>query len=60
MKRDAHYVKMLEKKLAEIEKENQFLRLQKEAYQTVIQIAEAQFNSPIVKKPGRTGGPATP
>ncbi|SFE88158.1 hypothetical protein [Spirosoma endophyticum] len=40
MKRDADYVKMLEKKLAEMEKENQFLRLQTEAYQTVIQIAE--------------------
>jgi len=58
MKREADYVKMLEKKLAEIEKENQFLRLQTEAYQTVIQIAEEQFHSPIVKKLGRTGGPA--
>jgi hypothetical protein len=52
MKRDADYVKMLEKKLAEIEKENQFLRLQTEAYQTVIQIAEEQFNIPIIKKLG--------
>ena len=52
MKRDADYVKMLERKLAEMEKENQFLRLQAEAYQTVIQIAEEQFNIPIVKKPG--------
>lgn len=52
MKRDADYVKMLEKKLAEMEKENQFLRLQTEAYQTVIQIAEEQFHIPIVKKPG--------
>ena len=52
MKRDADYVKMLERKLAETEKENQFLRLQAEAYQTVIQIAEEQFNIPIVKKPG--------
>ena len=58
MKRDADYVKMLEKKLAEMEKENQFLRLQTEAYQTVIQIAEEQFHIPIVKKPSRTGGPA--
>ncbi|GAB3744069.1 hypothetical protein [Spirosoma lituiforme] len=52
MKRDADYVKMLERKLADMEKENQFLRLQAEAYQTVIQIAEEQFNIPIVKKPG--------
>ncbi|QHV99997.1 hypothetical protein [Spirosoma endbachense] len=50
MKRDADYVKMLEKKLAETE--NQFLRLQAEAYQTVIQIAEEQFHIPIIKKPG--------
>lgn len=52
MKRDADYVKMLERKLTDMEKENQFLRLQAEAYQTVIQIAEEQFNIPIVKKPG--------
>lgn len=52
MKRDADYVKMLERKLADMEKENQFLRLQAEAYQTVIQIAEEQFHIPIVKKPG--------
>lgn len=52
MKRDADYVKMLERKLADMEKENQFLRLQAEAYQTVIQIAEEQFNIPIIKKPG--------
>lgn len=52
MKRDADYVKLLEKKLVEIEKENQFLRLQAEAYQTVIQIAEEKFTIPIVKKPG--------
>ena len=60
MKRDADYVKMLERKLADMEKENQFLRLQTEAYQTVIQIAEEQeqLNIPIIKKPGRTGGPA--
>jgi hypothetical protein len=31
MKRDADYVKILERKLAETEKENQFLRLQAEA-----------------------------
>lgn len=58
MKRDADYVKTLERKLADTEKENQFLRLQAEAYQTVIQIAEEQFHIPIIKKPGRTGGPA--
>lgn len=52
MKRDADYVKTLERKLADMEKENQFLRLQAEAYQTVIQIAEEQFNIPIIKKPG--------
>ena len=40
MKRDADYVKLLERKLADMEKENQFLRLQAKAYQTVIQIAE--------------------
>ena len=55
MKPDADYVKRLERKLAEMEKENQFLRLQTEAYQTVIQIAKEQFNIPIIKKPGRTG-----
>ncbi len=58
MKRDADYVKTLERRMADMEKENQFLRLQAEAYQTVIQIAEEQFNIPIVKKLGRTGGPA--
>ncbi|GAB3052394.1 hypothetical protein [Spirosoma pulveris] len=52
MKRDADYVKTLERKLADMEKENQFLRLQAEAYQTVIQIAEEQFHIPIIKKPG--------
>lgn len=52
MKRDADYVKTLERKLADMEKENQFLRLQAEAYQTVIQIAEEQFNIPITKKLG--------
>ena len=52
MKRDADYVKTLERKLVDMEKENQFLRLQAEAYQTVSQIAEEQFNIPIVKKPG--------
>jgi hypothetical protein len=36
MKRGANYVKILERKLAEMEKENQFLRLQTEAYQTVV------------------------
>ena len=61
MKRDADYVKMLERKLAETEKENQFLRLQAEAYQTVIQIAEEQFNIPIIKKPaGPSGGARRP
>ncbi|WP_420149513.1 hypothetical protein [Spirosoma sp.] len=52
MKREADYVEMLERKLADMEKENQYLRLQAEAYQTVIQIAEEQFHIPIVKKPG--------
>jgi hypothetical protein len=52
MTRYADYVKTLERKLAEMEKENQFLRLQAEAYQTVIQIAEEQFHIPITKKPG--------
>lgn len=52
MKRDADYVKVLEKKLVEMEKENQFLRLQTDGYQTVIQIAEEQFHIPIIKKPG--------
>jgi hypothetical protein len=52
MKRDADYVKTLERRMADMEKENQFLRLQAEAYQTVIQIAEEQFNIPIVKKLG--------
>lgn len=52
MKPDADYVKTREGKLAEMEKENQFLRLQAEAYQTVIQIAQEPFNIPILKKPG--------
>ncbi|WP_460912156.1 hypothetical protein [Spirosoma areae] len=52
MKQDSAHVKLLERKLAEMEKENQFLRLQAEAYQTVIQIAEEQFKIPITKKPG--------
>lgn len=58
MKQDPAYVKLLERKLTDMEKENQFLRLQAEAYQTVIQIAEEQFKIPITKKLGRTGGPA--
>lgn len=52
MKQDPTYVKLLERRMAEMGKENQFLRLQAEAYQTVIQIAEEQFKIPITKKLG--------
>ena len=51
MKRDADYVKTLERKLAGTEKENQFLRLQAEAYQTVIQIAEEHGAARAVSYP---------
>lgn len=51
-KTDASYLKALEKRLLEAEKENKFLRLKAEAYEIVIQIAEEEFKIPILKKSG--------
>ena len=51
-KTDASYLKALEQRLLETEKENRFLRLKAEAFETAIQIAEEQFNIPILKKSG--------
>ena len=46
------YVKALERRLAATEDENKLLKLKAEAYQTAIQIAEEQFQIPILKKSG--------
>jgi len=46
------YVKALERRLAATEEENKLLKLKAEAYQTAIQIAEQQFQIPILKKSG--------
>lgn len=46
------YVKALERRLAATEEENKLLKLKAEAYQTAIQIAEKQFQIPILKKSG--------
>ncbi len=46
------YVKALERRLAATEEENKLLKLKTEAYQTAIQIAEEQFQIPILKKSG--------
>jgi len=46
------YQKALEKRLAATEAENKVLKLKAEAYQTAIQIAEEQFQIPILKKSG--------
>ena len=51
-KTDASYLKALEKRLLEAEKENDFLRLKAEAFEIAIQIAEEEFNIPILKKSG--------
>ncbi len=51
------YVKALERRLAATEEENKLLKLKAEAYQTAIQIAEVQFQIPILKKSGRSGAP---
>ena len=51
-KTDASYLKALEKRLLEAEKENQFLRLKAEAFEIAIQIAEEEFKIPILKKSG--------
>ena len=51
------YVKALERRLAATEEENKLLKLKAEAFQTAIQIAEKQFQIPILKKSGRIGGP---
>ncbi len=46
------YVDALERRLAATEGENKRLKLQTEAYQTAIKIAEQQFQIPILKKSG--------
>lgn len=46
------YVKALERRLAATEEENKLLKLKAEAFETAIQIAEKQFQIPILKKPG--------
>lgn len=46
------YVKALEERLAATEQENKLLKIKAEAYQTAIQIAEEQFQIPILKKSG--------
>ena len=46
------YVEALERRLAATEEENKFLKLKAEAYQTAIQLAEKQFQIPILKKSG--------
>lgn len=46
------YVQVLERRLADTEEENKLLKLKAEAYQTAIQIAEQQFQIPILKKSG--------
>ena len=51
------YVEALERRLAATEDENKLLKLKAEAYQTAIQIAEQQFQIPILKKSGRSGAP---
>lgn len=51
------YVKALDQRLAATEEENKLLRLKAEAFQTAIQIAEEQFQIPILKKSGRIGVP---
>ena len=48
----AAYVKVLERRLAATEDDNKLLKLKAEAYQTAIQIAEEQFQIPILKKSG--------
>ncbi len=52
MKNTVTYLKELERRLQQAEQENKLLRLKAEAYETVIQIAEEQFNIPILKKSG--------
>ena len=51
-KTDASYLKALEKRLLESEKENKFLRLKAEAFEIAIQIAEEELKIPILKKSG--------
>ena len=51
-KTDASYLKALEKRLLEAEKENSFLRLKAEAFEIAIQIAEEEFKILILKKSG--------
>ena len=46
------YVKALERRLAATEDENKLLKLKAEAFETAIQIAEKQFQIPILKKSG--------
>ena len=51
-KTDASYLKALEKRLLEAEKENSYLKLKAEAFEIAIQIAEEEFKIPILKKSG--------
>ena len=51
-KTDSSYLKALEKRLLEAEKENKFLRLKAEAFEIAIQIAEEELKIPILKKSG--------
>ncbi len=51
-KTDMEYLRALERRLQDTEKENKMLRLKAEAYEIVIEIAEEQYNIPIRKKPG--------
>ncbi|HLK96257.1 MAG TPA: hypothetical protein VK364_00675 [Hymenobacter sp.] len=48
----AAYVKALERRLAATEEENKLLKLKAEAFETAIQIAQEQFQIPILKKSG--------
>lgn len=48
----AAYVKALERRLAATEEENKRLKLKAEAFETAIQIAQEQFQIPILKKSG--------
>ena len=54
MKKHNHnaYIQSLERRLSATEAENQQLKLKAEAYETAIQIAEKQFQIPILKKSG--------
>lgn len=54
------YIRALEQRLSATEADNKHLKLKAEAFETAIQIAEEQLKITILKKSGRTGGPAKP